>query len=62
MAEKMTFEQVMENISMLAQSQYFYGRLKRNIESLDEDTLAEVKEQLNDKFTDVVDMVLFFES
>ena len=62
MAKKMTFEQVMENISMLAQSQGFYGRLKRSIESLDEDTLAEVKEQLNDKFTDVVDMVLFFES
>ena len=61
----MNMEQILSEISSLASSQGFYGRLLRDILYLkqnDPERYNKLKETLEaQKFGDAVDMVLFFE-
>lgn len=53
---------IINAITQLSYSQGFYGRLLRDLQSLDEETYNEVMEELEaQNFSDTVDMVLFFE-
>ena len=54
----MTREEILENIKMLAKSQGFYGRILRAIEE-DDSILDTLEEQ---KFSDVIDLVMYLES
>lgn len=57
----MNAQEIWDAICSLAQSQGFYGRLKRSIE--ESGNKDEVLAQLESKhFADKVDMVLYFES
>ena len=56
------FDDFMTFISTMAYSQGFYGRLKRDIEELDNAELEELKEEIEDKkFTDTLDIVYWLE-
>lgn len=58
----MTFDEIMEAISMLSHSQGSYGRLLRSIQELSEDELQNFKETMEaQNFKDVVDMIMFLE-
>lgn len=53
---------IINAITQLSYSQGFYGRLLRDLQSLDEETYDEVMAELEaQNFSDTVDMVLFFE-
>lgn len=53
---------IINAITQLSYSQGFYGRLLRDLQSLDEETYDEVMTELEaQNFSDTVDMVLFFE-
>lgn len=53
---------IINAITQLSYSQGFYGRLLRDLQSLDEGTYDEVMTELEaQNFSDTVDMVLFFE-
>lgn len=53
---------IINAITQLSYSQGFYGRLLRDLQSLDEETYDEVMTELEaQNFGDTVDMVLFFE-
>lgn len=55
-------EDILKAISELAKSQGFYGRLLRDLTSLDEEDFEKVMTMLEDlKFTDTLDLVLFLE-
>ena len=55
-------KKILETIEQLSLSQGFYGRLLRDIESLEEEKFEELMEFLEEqKFSDAVDLVLFFE-
>ncbi len=62
----MTFEQIMDIIRNLAQSQGFYGRLLASITELrleNPEGYEEFKEELEKQnFKDAVDIVMFFET
>lgn len=61
--ESMSFDDVYDLISSLARSQGFYGRLKRDIDSLDEEDYCEFVQMIEDQdFQDDIDVILFFES
>lgn len=61
--ESMSFDDVYDLISSLARSQGFYGRLKRDIDSLDEEDYCEFAQMIEDQdFQDDIDVILFFES
>lgn len=59
-SEKMTFEDVMDLIRILAQSQGFYGRMLDSIES-NPDLYETLSEEWNDKFVDDLDFILYVE-
>ena len=53
---------IINAITQLSYSQGFYGRLLRDLQSLDGETYDEVMTELEaQNFSDTVDMVLFFE-
>lgn len=53
---------IINAITQLSYSQGFYGRLLRDLRSLDKETYDEVMTELEaQNFSDTVDMVLFFE-
>lgn len=61
----MKFEDVLDVIEMLSQSQGFYGRLLTAIEELEENDeerfCSFVEEMERQNFSDAVDVVLYFE-
>ena len=65
-SEPFTFDDIINVIRELSYSQGFYGRLLRSIEELKEndiDSFNEFKELMeNQKFTDSLDVVLYFET
>jgi hypothetical protein len=53
---------IIQAIKDLAKSQGFYGRLLASIQELDEPSYNALMRKLEDeKFVDVVDMILYFE-
>lgn len=59
----MRFEEMMESIKGLAQSQGCYTRLYNEILSLDDEGLKELKEHWESKnFKDIVDFILYIEN
>lgn len=63
--EKTNFEVFIETVEMLKGSQGFYSRLWNTISEMSDDELENAKEQLNNldtKFKDSVDVVMFLES
>lgn len=63
--EKTNFEVFMETVKNLSSSQGFYSRLWNTICEMSEDDLDRAKEQLNNldtKFNDSVDVVMFLET
>ena len=58
--EKMTFEDVMDLIRILAHSQGFYGRMLDTIES-NPDLYETLSVEWNDKFVDDLDFILYVE-
>ena len=60
--ESLSFEDVYDFITELSYSQGFYGRLKRDIDSLDEDDYANFVQMIEDEnFQDNLDVIYFFE-
>ena len=60
--EYLTFDDFMEFVTVMANSQGFYGRLKRSIEELDSEGLEELKNVIEQKkFTDTLDFVFWLE-
>lgn len=58
----MKFDEILDVIRKLSMSQGFYGRLLRDIQSLDEDSLVEFKEVLEaQNFKEPLDVVFYFE-
>lgn len=58
------WDMMVETINKLANSQGFYSRLKRNIESLDEGTLEYNRNYINNlpkEFKEPIDVILFLE-
>ena len=61
--EFLTFDEMIDIITELSFSQGFYGRLLRDINELDDETLNEVKNLWESKkFTDNIDFIMFLES
>lgn len=61
--EFLTFDEMIDIITELSFSQGFYGRLLRDLNELDDETLNEVKNLWeNKKFTDNIDFIMFLES
>ena len=61
--EFLTFDEMIDIITELSFSQGFYGRLLRDINELDDETLNEVKNLWeNKKFTDNLDFILWLEN
>lgn len=58
----MTFNECLDIIKSLARSQGFYGRLLRDINELDTNSLEELKEEWESKhFTSDLDFILYLE-
>lgn len=58
----MSFNEIMENIKSLAQSQGSYARLYNTILGLENEKLQELKETWeNENFKDIVDFILYLE-
>ena len=58
----MKYEDFLENIKTLSQSQGYYGRLLRQLEDLDDEELKEVKTQIESQhFNDMLDIIMYFE-
>ena len=58
----LTFDEMIDIITELSYSQGFYGRLLRDINDLDDETLNEIKtEWENKKFTDNIDFINWLE-
>lgn len=57
----MNFNEVLDTIKMLANSQGFYGRLYRNIMELPADELESLKEDWTGKFNDALDFIMYIE-
>lgn len=61
--EFLTFDEMIDIITELSFSQGFYGRLLRDINELDDETLDEVKTIWeNKKFTDNIDFIMWLEN
>lgn len=61
--EFLTFDEMIDIITELSFSQGFYGRLLRDLNELDDETLNEVKILWESKkFTDNIDFIMFLES
>lgn len=61
--EFLTFDEMIDIIIELSFSQGFYGRLLRDINELDDETLDEVKTIWeNKKFTDNIDFIMWLEN
>ena len=61
--EFLTFDEMIDIITELSFSQGFYGRLLRDLNELDDETLNEVKILWeNKKFTDNIDFIMFLEN
>ena len=61
--EFLTFDEMIDIITELSFSQGFYGRLLRDINELDDETLNEVKNLWESKkFTDNLDFILWLEN
>ena len=59
----MKFEEIMQVIKELSNSQGFYGRLYNGIMTLDDEDLETTKQELErQNFKDVIDIILYFES
>ena len=59
----MTREQIRDLFESLAQSQGLYGRLLNSIDNLDEEQREKYWEYMEEqKFTDVLDVILFIET
>ena len=61
--EFLTFDEMIDIITELSFSQGFYGRLLRDLNELDDETLNEVKILWESKkFTDNIDFIMWLES
>lgn len=61
--EFLTFDEMIDIITELSFSQGFYGRLLRDLNELDDETLNEVKNLWeNKKFTDNIDFIMWLEN
>lgn len=61
--EFLSFDEMIDIITELSFSQGFYGRLLRDINELDDETLNEVKNLWeNKKFTDNIDFIMWLEN
>lgn len=61
--EFLTFDEMIDIITELSFSQGFYGRLLRDINELDDETLNEVAEKWESKkFTDNIDFIMWLEN
>lgn len=61
--EFLTFDEMIDIITELSFSQGFYGRLLRDINELDDETLNEVVELWESKkFTDNIDFIMWLEN
>ncbi len=61
--EFLSFDEMIDIITELSFSQGFYGRLLRDINELDDETLNEVKNLWeNKKFTNNVDFIMWLEN
>ena len=61
-SEFLTFDEMIDIITELSYSQGFYGRLLRDINELDDETLNEVAEKWESKkFTDNIDFINWLE-
>ena len=59
----MNINEILDIIKSLAASQGFYGRLLESIQELDADQFEQLKDDLEaQNFSDVLDVVLFFET
>lgn len=55
----MNEEEILSTIKSLAKSQGFYGRL---LEALEEDSGEFMQDLVDQKFTDVVDLIIYLEN